>query len=152
MFDVEQRRRISVEELRDLLVVGENFEAETEESGRDCTVEVLRKVMGGGALDPMSGQTGFPMPGLGALSVVNDLMGLAKSVNDRSDFDRDDRWDDRREPRRDDRRRSRPPAARPWTGPGATQSPSRACRLTRGQREHRPRPHGERDPRRSARW
>ena len=111
MFDVEQRRRISVEELRDLLIGGENFEAETEETGRDCTVEVLRKVMGGGALDPMSGQAGLPMPGLGAFSVVSDLMGLAKTVNDRGDFD--DRWDDKprrdlgRDSVRDDRRRPR---------------------------------------------
>ena len=116
MFDVEQRRRITVEELRDLLVGGENFEAETEETGRDCTVEVLRKVMGGGALDQLSGQGGLPMPGLGALSVVGDLMGLAKAAGARVDsHDRDERWDDRREPRRDalreptkdDRRRPR---------------------------------------------
>lgn len=89
MFDVEQRRRISVEELRDLLVGGENFEAETEESGRDCTVEVLRKVMGGGALDPLSGQSGLPLPSLGGLSVVSDLFGLARAAGDRID-DRDD--------------------------------------------------------------
>jgi hypothetical protein len=104
MFDVEQRRRISAEELRDLLVGGENFEAETEETGRDCTVEVLRTVMGGGTLDPLSGQSGLPIPNLGALGAVSDLMGLARRAGDRFD-DRDDRWD--RDPRRDDRRDER---------------------------------------------
>jgi hypothetical protein len=101
MFDVAQRRRISVEELRDLVVGGENFEAETEESGRDCTVEVLRKVMGGGALEPLSGQGGFPMPSLGGLSMVADLLGLARVAGDRID-DRDDEP----APRRSRQRRS----------------------------------------------
>lgn len=94
MFDVEQRRRISVEELRDHLVGGGNFEAETEETGRDCTFEVLRTLMGGGALDPMSGlagQGGLPLPGLGSLSAITDLIGLARTAGDRVDaLDRDD--------------------------------------------------------------
>lgn len=105
MFDAEQRRRISVEELRDLLVGGENFEAETEETGRDCTMEVLRRLMGGGALDPLSGHGGLPMPGLGGLGNFADLIGLAKSASDRINAnDWDDRRDDRpRRPRHRDR-------------------------------------------------
>ena len=127
MFDVAQRRRISVEELRDLLVGGENFEAETEETGRDCTVEVLRKVMGGGALDPMSGQGGLPTPGLGALGMMTGLMGLAKMAGDR-DFD--DRWDDRRDSRRDaPRDQSREPVR------------VRRCRRLRRARCGSPAPH-----------
>ncbi|HUR48710.1 MAG TPA: hypothetical protein VMY88_04135 [Acidimicrobiales bacterium] len=101
MFDVEQRRRISVEELRDHLVGGGNFEAETEETGRDCTFEVLRKLMGGGALDPMSAQGGLPLPGLGSLGVLTDLMGLARTASEKTDSrDRDSEPGPRRPRRR----------------------------------------------------
>jgi hypothetical protein len=114
MFDAEQRRRISVEELRDLLVGGENFEAETEETGRDCTMEVLRRLMGGGALDPLSGQGGLPMPGLGGLGNFADLIGLAKSASDRiNSHDRDDRDDRRDERPRRSRHRGR---SADWAG------------------------------------
>jgi hypothetical protein len=112
MFDVEQRHSISVEELRDRLVGGENFEAETEESGRDCTVEVLRRVMGGGGLDPLSGQGGLPISaagGLGGLGALGGLLGLAQVFGDRVDgYDRD-----RREPPRDERPRRVRPRTRP---------------------------------------
>ena len=94
MFDVEQRRRISVEELRDHLVGGGNFEAETEETGRDCTLEVLRSVMGAGSSDATAGAgaLGLPgLPGVGALGASVELLGLARMVGDRIDgFDRDD--------------------------------------------------------------
>ena len=102
MFDADQRRRISVEELRDLLIGGENFAAETEETGRDCTMDVLRRLMGGGALDPLSGHGGLPMPGLGGLGNFADLIGLAKSASDRVGAND---WDERRDDRRDDRPR-----------------------------------------------
>lgn len=87
MFDVDQRRRISIEELRDHLVGGGNFEAETEETGRDCTMEVLRRVMGGDSMDPLSGQ-GVPVPGLsplGGLGGLGSLLGLAGVIGDRVD-------------------------------------------------------------------
>lgn len=108
MFDVDQRRRISVEELRDHLVGGGNFEAETEETGRDCTMEVLRRVMGG-SLDPLSGP-GVPGPGLSPLGGLGGLLGLAGVIGDRVDTLR--REDDDPPPRR--------PRARPrptdWAG------------------------------------
>ena len=110
MFDVEQRRRISVEELRNLLIGGENFEAETEETGRDCTVEVLQRVMSG-APSSMSGLGGLPLPTPGAFGAFTDLMGLVRAAGDRPEgAGRDERWEDRPGPRR---RRGR---ATGWTG------------------------------------
>lgn len=105
MFDVEQRRRISVEELRDLLVGGENIDAETEETGRDCTMEVLRRVMSNGSLDPMSGQAGLAVPGLATLGTFGHLVGLLQVAGDRVDSYDDRRRDDRRDEPWDDRPR-----------------------------------------------
>jgi hypothetical protein len=106
MFDVEQRRRISAEELRDHLIGGQHFEARTEETGRDCTFEVLRTLMG----DPLA-STGGAANALGSLSRLGGALG---SVGDLLDVARRsespaERLGDREErPARSRNRRSRP--------------------------------------------
>lgn len=110
MFDPAARHSISVEELRDHLLDGGLFEAETEETGRDCTYEVLRRVMGTPGLDAFTGGgSGAPggLPGVGALGGLSQLAGLAKVFGDvSSHLDRDDR-DDRTSSRARSRARHR---------------------------------------------
>ncbi len=107
MFDVAQRRRISMEELRDHLLDGGLFEAETEESGRDCTHEVLRRLMGNpvdagaGGMNPLGALGMFG----GALGGLGEVAGLARLVGARSEV-----WD-REEPPARTRTRARSRAA-----------------------------------------
>ncbi|MGH9005387.1 MAG: hypothetical protein ACRDYV_19870 [Acidimicrobiia bacterium] len=122
LLDRSERRRISATELRDYIRDGGLFEARREESGADCTYEVLRDVMGTGLLEGMVPNLGAnPLSGLGALGALTggssglgglggaagELARLARlaSTDDR-DRDRDwVDWDD--EPRRSSRRRER---------------------------------------------
>ncbi|MBA3743508.1 hypothetical protein [Sporichthya sp.] len=93
MYDTAARRSISVEDLRDHLLDGGHFEAETE-TGRDCTYDVLRRVMGTPGLDAFTGGgagAAGPLSGLTSLTGISQLAGLASMFSGNSRLDFDDR-------------------------------------------------------------
>ena len=104
MFDVAARHRVTVEEMRDHLQDGGLFEAVTEATGRDCTLEVLRKVMLPSGLDALTapGGGGGALPGLASLGGLNQLAAISGMFGDAPwrDRDRAERPDDRPRPRR----------------------------------------------------
>jgi|GEM_PF-4073584 len=71
MFDLSARRPISTTALREYLQDGGLFEAATQQGGRDCTYEVLRKIVG--APDPSRPPPGAPGP-MSALGVLGKLL------------------------------------------------------------------------------
>jgi hypothetical protein len=80
LFDVDERRRIGLDELRDDIRAGRYFRAVRHSSGEDCTQEVLAQVLASGVLKPQ-----FGAGGLG--SIVSSLLGGALSGSTRA-FDR----------------------------------------------------------------
>jgi hypothetical protein len=124
LYDVTERRRITPAELREYVRDGGLFEARRQESGSDCTYEVLQSVIGAGLLENMvPGLGGGSLPGLGGLGALSALAGggplaglagggglndLARLVGDRLGRDDDD-WE---EPRR----RSRSRQSHDWSG------------------------------------
>jgi hypothetical protein len=78
--DVDERRRIGLDELRDDIRAGRYFRAVRHSSGEDCTQEVLAQVLASSVLKPQ-----FGAGGLG--SVVSSLLGGALSGSSRV-FDR----------------------------------------------------------------
>src|SRR2546421_7315019 len=62
LYDVSERRRITIAELRDYVRDGGLFEARRQEGGADCTYEVLQSVMGVGLLENL-------VPGMGGGSL-----------------------------------------------------------------------------------
>lgn len=110
MFDRDQRRVVSAEELRDRLIGGEYFLAETEETGRDCTYEVLSRLLGASAATTPGMPMGGAMSGLNAASSFGSLgmLEMARMLRDRSDGD-DDRNHDRVH-----RRSARPRSRTEW--------------------------------------
>jgi len=105
MFDVGARHRVTVEELRDHLQDGGLFEAVTEATGRDCTLEVLRKIMLPSGVDALTapGGAGGQLPGMGALGSLSQLGLIANMLGERP-WHPEDRDGDRPRPR--SRRRS----------------------------------------------
>ncbi|MGQ0466558.1 MAG: hypothetical protein ACT4QG_14690 [Sporichthyaceae bacterium] len=75
LFDLTQRRPITIEELREYLRSGGLFEARTRETDRDCTYEVLQKVVAGGLTDGLPGLSGGNLGGLGALGGLAGMVG-----------------------------------------------------------------------------
>jgi hypothetical protein len=126
LYDVSERRRISPSELRDHVRDGGLFEARRQESGRDCTYEVLQEVIGRGLLQSFVPGLGGGLPGLGglaglaggggALGALGSLGGLVKALGDRAN---DRGWEDWDEAPRRSRRR-------PSDGPGRADSQGRA--------------------------
>jgi hypothetical protein len=124
LYDVSERRPISVVELREYVRDGGFFEARREGTGADCTHEILQGIVGTGLLENllpgMSG--GGPLSGLGALGALaggggglgalgngsEGLPQLARLLGDDRNH-RESDWDyhdePRRSPRRDHRRR-----------------------------------------------
>jgi hypothetical protein len=80
LFDLTLRRPISLDELREYVRDGGLFEARTRESGRDCTLEVLQRIVGDGLLANMvPGLSGNPLAALaggGRMEAFNGLMRL----------------------------------------------------------------------------
>ena len=123
LYDATERRRITAAELRDYVRDGGLFEARRQETGADCTYEVLQSVVGAGLLEQLApGLGGGPLSGLGglgalagggggALGALGGGGGLADLVrllgNDRGGG----RWDDDDDPPRRAARRS---ADRGW--------------------------------------
>ena len=119
LFDATERRRISHAELRDYVREGGLFEARRQETGADCTYEVLQSVMGQGLLENLvPGLGGGSLPGLGGLSALagggplgalgggGGLSELARLVGDHVARSGDRNGDDWEEPRRRSRHRS----------------------------------------------
>jgi len=130
LYDVNERRRISAADLRDYVRDGGLFEARREESGADCTYEVLQSVVGVGLLNNLvPGMGGGPLPGLAGLGRLGGLVGgagplgalggagslgdLARLLGDHGDRGggRDRGWDDWDEPTPPKRR---PPDEGDW--------------------------------------
>ena len=124
LYDVSERRRITPTQLRDYLSDGGLFEARRQESGADCTFEVLQGVVGSGLLGnmvPGLGGSG-PLSGLGPLGALAGGLGPLGALSERSagldqivrllqegSIDRgpDRRWDEEEEPPVRTRRRRR---------------------------------------------
>lgn len=119
LFDVTERRRITHAELREYVRDGGLFEARRQESGSDCTYEVLQSVMGAGLLDNLvPGLGGGSLPGLGGLGALagggplaalgggGGLGDLARLVGDHVARSGDRNGEDWDEPRRRSRSRS----------------------------------------------
>jgi len=115
LYDVSERRPISVVELREYVRDGGFFEARREGTGADCTHEILQGVVGTGLLENllpgMSG--GGPLSGLGALGAISGGGGglglgqLARLLGDdrnHRESDRDYHDEPRRSRRRDHQR------------------------------------------------
>lgn len=56
LFDLDERRVVSISELREDVRAGRRFRAEDRESGRDCTYAVLGRVVTGGTAGPRAGE------------------------------------------------------------------------------------------------
>jgi hypothetical protein len=94
LYDVTERRRISLAELRDFVGDGGYFEARRHDSGADCTAQVLQDLLSDSlatAVVPGLSSAGMPMP----LELFLRMTELRAGHSDR-------RWD---LPERDDRRR-----------------------------------------------
>jgi hypothetical protein len=100
MFDIGARHRVTPEELRDHLQDGGLFEAVTEATGRDCTLDVLSKVMLPAGLENATGVAGG-LPGTNALGGLSRLDLITSLVGD-SPWRNEDR--ERERPRRPRRR------------------------------------------------
>jgi hypothetical protein len=115
LYDATERRRITAGELRDYVRDGGLFEARWQDTGADCTYEVLQDVLGVSLLQSLvPGMGGGGIPGLGALAggggalgALGGAAGLAEIVRalGESPGRRDPGWDDWDEaPRRSSRR------------------------------------------------
>ena len=99
LFDVSERRPITVAELREYLLDGGLFEARTKETGRDCTYEVLRKLVGSQLMGGMlPGLSGNPLAvaggGGGKLDTLASVLRLLDNGGGgRSRWEHDD-WDE----------------------------------------------------------
>jgi hypothetical protein len=115
LYDVSERRRISPSELRDHVRDGGLFEARRQESGKDCTYEVLQEVIGCGLLQSFVPGLGGGLPGLGglaglaggggALGALGSVGGLADLVKALGDGANDRGWEGWDEAPRRSRRR-----------------------------------------------
>jgi hypothetical protein len=56
LYDVDERRRVSVAELRDELRTGRRFRASRHDSGANCTNEVLAEVLQAGVFPGVKGE------------------------------------------------------------------------------------------------
>lgn len=101
LFDVDERRRIELDELRDDVRAGRFFRAARHSSGEDCTQEVLAQVLASGVPKPQGA-----LAGLGPL--VSSLLGGALAGPDRlfDEADRSRRGQGRRPDRRSEQRTS----------------------------------------------
>jgi hypothetical protein len=131
LYDVTDRHRITPAELRDHVRDGGLFEARRDDTGGDCTYEVLQDVLGAGLLQNLvpgaGGGGGFPgLGGLGALTAGGGTLGalgalagaggladLVRVIADQSGRRGDPGWDDDRD---EPRRRSPRRAAVDWAG------------------------------------
>ncbi len=76
--DVNDRRRIGIDELRDDLRAGRYFRARTESSDADCTHEVLCQILAAGALPGSNAGAGLA----GLVSLLGAFGNVASSVID----------------------------------------------------------------------
>jgi hypothetical protein len=121
LYDATERRRITPAELREYVRDGGLFEARRQESGSDCTYEVLQSVLGAGLLQNLvPGLGGGPLSGLGGLGALagggggalgalggaGGLADLARLLGDEAGRSRDRGWEDWEEPPRRSSRRS----------------------------------------------
>lgn len=119
LYDLTERRRISHAELKDYVRDGGLFEARRQDSGADCTYEVLQGMVGAGLAENLvPGLGSSPLSGLGGLGALGALSGgsgglgqlgaLARLIGEEAP--RRDDWD---EPPRRSRRRG---SERDWSG------------------------------------
>jgi hypothetical protein len=116
LYDVTERRRITPAELRDYVREGGLFEARRQETGSDCTYEVLREVVGAGMLETLvPGLGGGPLSALGGLGGLGALGGgggalgglgqIARLLGDEGRRSGDGGWNDWDEGSRRSKRR-----------------------------------------------
>ena len=125
LYDLSERRRISHSELKDYVRDGGVFEARRQDSGGDCTYEVLQGLVGTGMLENLvPGLSGGPLSALGGLGALGGLSGgsgglgqlgaLARLVGEEAPHRDSGRgFDDWDEPPRRSRRRG---SERDWSG------------------------------------
>ncbi|MDQ1567759.1 MAG: hypothetical protein QOF96_2639 [Actinomycetota bacterium] len=119
LYDVTERHRITPAELRDYVRDGGLFEARRDDSGGDCTYEVLQDVLGVGLLQNLLPGAGGGFPGLGGLGALTGgggalaalggaggLADLMRVIADQGGRRSDPGWDDHDEPRRRSPRRA----------------------------------------------
>lgn len=82
LFDVKERRLVSISELREDVRAGRRFRAESSDGAADCTYAVLRNVVTGGAPTPRAGEPPDALSSLlrGTLRNVRDW--AAENVDD----------------------------------------------------------------------
>lgn len=120
LYDATEQRRTTAGELRDYVRDGGLFEARWQDTGADCTYEVLHDAMGVGLLQSLiPGSGGGGIPGLGALAGGGGALGalggaaglaeIVRALGEGGGRRSDPGWDDWDEPpRRSARRHARP--------------------------------------------
>jgi hypothetical protein len=119
LYDLTERRRITLSELKDYVKDGGLFEARRQDSGADCTYDVLQSLVGTGLVETcVPGVGSGPLSGLGGLGALGGLAGgsgglgqlgaLARLLG--QEAPQADDWD---EPPRRSRRRG---SERDWSG------------------------------------
>jgi hypothetical protein len=116
LYDLTERRRITLSELKDYVKDGGLFEARRQDSGADCTYDVLQSLVGTGLVETfVPGLGNSPLSGLGALGGLSggsgglgQLGALARLLGENAP--RGDDWD---EPPRRSRKRG---SERDWSG------------------------------------
>lgn len=109
LYDLSERRRISQSELKDYVRDGGLFEARRQDSGADCTYEVLQGMVGTGLVENLvPGLSKGPLSGLGGLGALSggglgQLGALARLLGEEAPYAGG--FDDQDEPRRRSRRR-----------------------------------------------
>jgi len=125
LYDATERRRMTTGELRDYVRDGGLFEARRQDTGADCTYEVLQDVLGISLLQSLvPGTGGGGIPGLGALAGGGGALGalggaagiaeLLRALGEGAGRRRDPGWDDWDEPPGRPRRRATDERA--WPG------------------------------------
>lgn len=119
LYDATEKRRITVAELRDYVRDGGLFEARRDETGADCTYEVLAEVVGVGLFENLvPGTGGGTLSGLGTVAGFGSGGGLAQLARFLGSGADQRGWEDREGlPRRSPRRRRESPGWEPDPDP-----------------------------------
>jgi len=82
LFDLDERRVVSLSELREDVRAGRRFRAEDRGSGGDCTYAVLGRVVTGGTAGPRAGERPDTLSSLVGGTVRNVLDWAADDLDD----------------------------------------------------------------------